>query len=385
MVREAPSPELPTELQGGRFHVLSLLARGSQGVTLVAEDRKRGGRVAIKRFQVHGAPSWKQVELAEREAGVLSTLSHPNLPAYVTHFEEAGALYLVMELVEGKTLAELKRDGALSQRDVLAFMTSIAATLRYLHGRAPPLIHRDVKPGNVIRRPNGSFVLVDFGSVRDKLRPEGGSTVVGTFGYMAPEQFQGRALPATDAYGLGATAIACLTGEDPENLPHQGLAIDVRAALAGRCDARLIALLERLLAPEPERRPRDLVATMATLERPKKPAPGRKHETQHAASSREPQPSKGRIFAVAWLAALITVYGAVSENGVILRLAILPFFALAYLTWKRSQSKTESTEPAQQRMRVEPGPVESDIDAAARELDEVLEDADHERQRATKR
>ena len=67
----------------------------------------------------------------------------------------------------------------------------IAEALRYLHGRAPAVVHRDIKPGNIIRRSDGSYTLVDFGAVRDRLKPEGGSTVVGTFGYMAPEQFPG--------------------------------------------------------------------------------------------------------------------------------------------------------------------------------------------------
>ena len=107
--------------------------------------------------------------------------------------------------------------------------------LDYLHGRAPPVIHRDLKPSNVIRRPDGSFAFVDFGAVRDKLRPEGGSTIVGTFGYMAPEQFQGRALPASDVYAIGGDgARRCSRDASPRSLPHKGLAIDVRAALGDR-------------------------------------------------------------------------------------------------------------------------------------------------------
>jgi serine/threonine protein kinase len=257
---------MPELLRSGRYRLFGVLGSGAQAHTYDALDESTGTRVAIKRFQVRGARSWKDVELAEREARVLSELSHPNLPKYLDHFEEQGVLYLVMEKVEGPTLAELRRDGgSLGPRELLRFLEDSAKILSYLHGRAPPLIHRDIKPSNVIRRPDGSFALVDFGSVRDRLRPEGGSTVVGTFGFMAPEQFQGRALPASDVYGVGATAIACLTGEEPENLPHKGLAIDVRQALGASRDPRLVLLLEQLLEPDPDRRAHDLGRALGAI------------------------------------------------------------------------------------------------------------------------
>src|SRR6185295_14519102 len=142
----------------------------------------------------------------------------------------------------------------LGRDEILRFLRDASGVLDYLHGRAPPVIHRDIKPNNVIRRPDGSFAIVDFGAVRDRLRPEGGSTVVGTFGYMAPEQFQGRALPATDVYALGATAIAMLTGEEPEALPHKGLAIDVNAALGRRASPAMVRVLSSMLAPDPDQR-----------------------------------------------------------------------------------------------------------------------------------
>jgi serine/threonine protein kinase len=238
------------------------LGEGSQGRTFDGIDKREGRAVAIKRFDVRGARAWKDVELAEREARVLGSLSHPKLPAYIDHFEEDGALYLVMEKIEGETLAAIrKRGGVLSENDILRFLRDAAEVLAYLHNRAPPVIHRDLKPGNVIRRPDGSFAFVDFGAVRDKLKPEGGSTVVGTFGYMAPEQFQGRALPASDVYAIGATALTMLTGEDPENLPHKGLAIDVRASLRGRGNQQLVNILEQMLDPDPDKR----ASSIATL------------------------------------------------------------------------------------------------------------------------
>jgi protein kinase-like protein len=248
-------------LQNGRYVLLEPIGEGAQGRTFDGVDKREGRPVAIKRFDVRGATSWKDVELAEREARVLQSLSHPKLPAYVDHFEEDGALYLVMEKIEGESLgAYRRRGGAMGQEEVLRLLGDASDVLDYLHARTPPVIHRDLKPGNVIRRPDGSFAFVDFGAVTGRLRPKGGSTVVGTFGYMAPEQVQGRALAASDVYAVGATAIAMLTGSEPEDLPHRGLMIDVRQALAATggvetwSGGRLAVVLERMLEPDPDRR-----------------------------------------------------------------------------------------------------------------------------------
>jgi serine/threonine protein kinase len=249
-----PDPQPPT-LRNGRYVVVGVLGEGSQGDTFEAVDKREGRAVAIKRFQVRGAKSWKEVELAEREARVLASIAHPALPTYVEHFEEEGCLYLVMEKIEGEQLSRWRHRGkGFSRSDVVRLLRAAAEVLDYLHGRSPPLIHRDIKPGNILRRPDGSYAFVDFGAVRDSLRPEGGSTVVGTFGYMAPEQFQSRAMPATDVYAVGATALALLTGREPEDLPHQGLGIDVAAALQGLHDPGMVRVLSAMLVPDPDQR-----------------------------------------------------------------------------------------------------------------------------------
>ncbi|MBN2191415.1 MAG: serine/threonine protein kinase [Polyangiaceae bacterium] len=267
-------------LGGGRYAVFGRLGRGAQAETLSAVDRREGRPVAVKRFRIRGAGSWKDVELAEREARVVARLKHPALPSYVDHFEEGGCLYLVTELVEGESLAVLRARGeGFDEPTVVRFLRDASEVLDYLHGTHPPVIHRDIKPGNVLRRANGSFAFVDFGAVRDSLRPEGGSTVVGTFGYMAPEQFQGRAAPATDVYAVGATALALLTGREPEELPHRGLAFDVRAALGPRANPQLIAALEQMLQPDPERRAARLAPLLRDLV-----AKGSPHRSRHAAA-----------------------------------------------------------------------------------------------------
>jgi hypothetical protein len=257
-------------LRGGRYVVTRSLGVGSQGATFEAVDKKEGQLVAIKRFDVRGAREWKDVELAEREARVLASLTHPKLPAYIEHFEEAGHLYLVMEKIEGESLAErLRSGGRLDEAAVLRLLRDAADALGYLHGRG--VVHRDLKPGNVIEKKDGSFAFVDFGAVRDRMVPEGGSTVVGTFGYMAPEQFQGRAQPASDVYAVGATAVAMLTGAQPENLPHRGLGIDVRTALRGIAGTGLTRTLERMLEPDPERRAGRVEVPRAPREEPSAP------------------------------------------------------------------------------------------------------------------
>lgn len=246
---------MPDTLREGRFVVLGTLGEGSQGRTFDGVDKLEGKPVAIKQFDVRGAKTWKDVELAEREARVLKSLMHPKLPKYVDHFEEDGTLYLVMEKIEGESLAAMRTRGAtLSEEEIFRFLRDASDVLDYLHGRAPPVFHRDLKPGNVLRRPDGSFAFVDFGAVREKLRVTGGSTIVGTFGYMAPEQFQGRALPGTDVYAIGATAISMLTGQEPEELPHRGLGIDVRAALGNHASGDLVSILEKMVEVDPDRR-----------------------------------------------------------------------------------------------------------------------------------
>jgi hypothetical protein len=254
-------------LRDGRYVVTGILGEGSQGCTLDAVDKREGRAVAIKRFQVRGARSWKDVELAEREAQVLSQLSHALLPCALEHFEEEGALYLVMEKIEGTTVAAL---GMVDAAEVVRFLEDAGEVLDYLHDRAPPVVHRDIKPRNILRRParaderHSRYVLVDFGSVRQRLDTRGGSTVAGTFGYMAPEQFQGRALPQSDVYAVGVTALAMLTGSEPEDLPHRGLGIDVERALGGR-HPELAKVLAPMVEPDPDRRARRIGPLLSGL------------------------------------------------------------------------------------------------------------------------
>src|ERR1700726_1293199 len=128
--------ESPRDLREGRFVVIGTLGEGSQGRTFDAVDKRLGQPVAIKRFDVRGAASWKDVDLAEREARVLQSLSHPRLPRYIDRFEEDGALYLGVEKIDGASLASLRKRGeTLGDKDVVRLLRDASEVLDYLHGR----------------------------------------------------------------------------------------------------------------------------------------------------------------------------------------------------------------------------------------------------------
>ncbi len=232
-----------------RYALEAVIGRGSVGTTYVARNVDNDERVAIKELRLSAAESPKLLELFGREARVLRELDHPGIPRYVDDFVsgegKARALYICQEYIDGESLAEEMTEHRYNPGEVLSICGEILPTLAYLHNLSPPVIHRDVKPGNVMRRSDGSLVLVDFGSVRDVLKEGdfGGSTVAGTFGYMAPEQFAGEAYPATDLYGLGALAVALLTRQEPHTMleptgkirwePHANVGPAVSALLGG--------------------------------------------------------------------------------------------------------------------------------------------------------
>jgi serine/threonine protein kinase len=208
----------------GRYRFDAVLGHGSMGTTwraaAVADDRV----VAIKEIPLRGIDDGKARELVLREARVLRQLHHVCIPAYVDSVVAGGGrhrtLFLVEEHIEGETLAQEMDRKRYTEDEVLAIVEEVIGILAYLHGLSPPVVHRDVKPGNVMRRTqDGRLVLIDFGAVRDVVKGElGGSTVAGTFGYMAPEQFQGDAVPSTDLFGVGALAVTMLTRREPQTM-----------------------------------------------------------------------------------------------------------------------------------------------------------------------
>jgi ankyrin repeat protein len=249
----------PGDIIAERYRIIETLGQGGNGITYKAEDLKSTEQVALKALSLHHMSDWKQMELFEREAQTLASLNHPGIPKYLDYFQvdtpEDRGFYIVQQLVVGKSLAELVKNGwRTNEAGVRKIATQVLNILIYLQKLKPPVFHRDIKPQNLIGAKDGKVYLVDFGSVQNTYRStfSYGSTVVGTFGYMAPEQFQGQALPATDLYGLGATLLFLLTHRSPADLPTDRLKISFRKRV--QISEQFADWLEKMLEPDAEDR-----------------------------------------------------------------------------------------------------------------------------------
>jgi serine/threonine protein kinase len=247
------------EIVRNRYQIIDVLGKGGVGITYGAIDLQTQERVAIKAVSLKQLDDWKQIELLEREAKVLAQLNHSAIPKYLDYFQVDSDrnrfFYIVQQLAPGKSLFQLVESGwRTTEAEVKKIAKQILDIFIYLHSLQPPVIHRDIKPHNLIRSEEGKIYLVDFGAVQNTYYNTlmRGSTVVGTFGYMAPEQFQGKATPATDLYGLGATILYLLTHRSPAELPHDTLKIDFRSSV--NISEGFANWLEKMLQPDLEDR-----------------------------------------------------------------------------------------------------------------------------------
>jgi len=227
---------MTSKILAERYQVQRQLGKQTGRQTLLACDLQTQKLVVIKQLFLGSDFEWQDLKLFEREAETLKALDHPAIPVYLDYLEidepDSKGFALVQTYVEGKTLEEHLRSGrTFSESEVKDLAKSLLEILIYLHEQNPPVIHRDIKPSNILLHSRsghsvGQVYLVDFGSVQNQAAKFGGTiTVVGTYGYMAPEQFGGRSVPASDLYGLGATLIYLVTGLHPTELPQQDLRI----------------------------------------------------------------------------------------------------------------------------------------------------------------
>ncbi len=224
------------EIWQGRYAIERQLRKHAGRQTLLARDLATQELVVIKLLTFGNDFEWQDWKLFTREAHILQELSHPAIPRYLDYFElnlpDLKGFALVQTYIPAKSLSEhLQAGRTFSEVEAKQIAKALLEVLIYLHERLPPLIHRDLKTSNVLLGDRsgehvGQVYLVDFGSVKTAVAQQDGTmTIVGTYGYMPPEQFGGRAVPATDLYGLGATLIHLVTGSHPADLLQDELKI----------------------------------------------------------------------------------------------------------------------------------------------------------------
>lgn len=223
----------------GKYEILKEVGRGGMSVVYLAMDNRLNKQWAIKEIKKKGTNSENQIVVQSllSEANLMKRLDHPNLPRIVDIIENGQTIYIVMDYIEGEPLDKiLKNKGAQPEEAVIEWGIQLAEVLDYLHTRQPAIIYRDMKPANVMLRPDGSIKLYDFGIAREYKEQNSSDTVsLGTKGYAAPEQFggMGQTDARTDVYGLGVTLYHLVTGKNPCEPPYEILPIrDVNPQLS---------------------------------------------------------------------------------------------------------------------------------------------------------
>lgn len=213
-------------LVDGKYKILNKIGQGGMSVVYLAMNEKANKQWAIKEVRKDGRQNYEVVRQGLiAETDILKRLNHPNLPSIVDVIDDGESFLIVMDYIEGKPLSNaLKELGAQPQEFVVEWAKQLCDVLGYLHSRIPPIIYRDMKPSNVMLKPDGNVTLIDFGTAREfKSDRVEDTTCLGTQGYAAPEQFGGRGQTdaRTDIYCLGATMYHLVTGHNPAKPPYE--------------------------------------------------------------------------------------------------------------------------------------------------------------------
>lgn len=246
-----------------RYTLQECLANHGGRQTWLALDTETSPaqRVVLKLLAFSPQLQWDELKLFEREAQVLKSLDHPQIPRYLDYFsldktlgQGLGWFVLVQTYIPGQSLQQYLDAGKrLTAQQIHRIAIEVLQILTVLHRLHPPVIHRDIKPSNLILGDDQRIYLVDFGAVQDSAIGEGVTfTVVGTTGYAPLEQFWGKAVPASDLYALGATLIHLATGISPADLPQKNLRLDFREYVSLKPE--FIYWLEMLTHPDLEGR-----------------------------------------------------------------------------------------------------------------------------------
>lgn len=250
-------------LVDGKYKILSEIGHGGMSVVYMAINEKANKTWAIKEVRKDGVLDFEAVKQGLIvETDMLKKLKHSHLPSIVDVIEDDHVFLIVMDYIEGKSLSStLEEYGAQQQESVIEWAKQICDVLGYLHSRTPAIIYRDMKPANVMLKPDGNITLIDFGTAREfKERNLADTTCLGTVGYAAPEQFggMGQTDARTDIYCLGATLYHLITGCNPSEPPYEMKPIrEINPALSSG--------LEKIILKCTQRNPDDRYQSAAEL------------------------------------------------------------------------------------------------------------------------
>ena len=208
-------------LLDGKYRILDEVGHGGMSVVYMARNEKANKTWAVKVVRKDGKLDFNTVRAGlVAEIETLKNLSHPNLPSIVDVIEDDESFIIVMDFIEGNSLDKiLEENGAQPEEYVVEWAMQLCDVLGYLHSRTPPIIYRDMKPANIMLKPDGNITVIDFGTAKTYDIDLGQTTGIGTIGYAAPEQYRGSGYGRTDArtdiYCLGMTLYHLLTGVDP--------------------------------------------------------------------------------------------------------------------------------------------------------------------------
>lgn len=210
----------------GKYKILNVIGKGGMSVVYLAMNERANKQWAIKEVRKDGVQNFEVVKQnLIVETDLLKRLNHPHLPSIIDVIDGDGTFLILMDYIEGNPLSKaIKNSGAQNQDDVIEWSKQLCDVLGYLHSRKPPIIYRDMKPSNVMLKPDGNVMLIDFGTAREfKSTSVADTTCLGTQGYAAPEQFggHGQTDARTDIYCLGATMYHLITGHNPALPPYE--------------------------------------------------------------------------------------------------------------------------------------------------------------------
>ena len=215
-------------LLDGKYKILNKIGQGGMSVVYLAMNEKANKQWAIKEMRKEKNKNYEIMKQSLiTETNLLKELKHPYLPSIADIIESDDTIIIVMDYVEGRPLSDiLSEEGVIEEDKVADYAIQLCDVLDYLHSQKPPIIYRDLKPANIMLRPDGKITLIDFGTARKyNYDSVSDTTCLGTIGYAAPEQFAGETLRQTDArtdiYNLGATMYHLLTGVNPSEPPYE--------------------------------------------------------------------------------------------------------------------------------------------------------------------